>query len=50
MLLWIILVLGWLAVLLLALALFRLAGYTERKVRRLARPVAPGKEQENQTA
>ncbi len=41
MLLWIILVLGWVVVLLLALSLFRLAGYAERKVRGLARNVKP---------
>lgn len=41
MLLWIILVLGWVVVLLLALSLFRLAGYAEKKVRGLARPAKP---------
>jgi hypothetical protein len=33
--LWIILVVGWLLVLVLALTLFRVAGYTEKKVRGL---------------
>jgi hypothetical protein len=37
MLLWIILVLGWAVVLLLAISLFRLAGYADRKVRRRVR-------------
>jgi hypothetical protein len=41
MLLWIILVLGWVVVLLLALSLFRLAGYADKKVRNLARPSKP---------
>lgn len=41
MLLWIILVLGWVVVLLLALSLFRLAGYAEKKVRGLARSEKP---------
>jgi hypothetical protein len=39
MLLWIILGLGWLGILLAAVCLFRLAGYADKKVRRLsARP------------
>jgi len=41
MLLWMILVLGWIVILLLALSLFRLAGYAERKVRGLARSEKP---------
>jgi hypothetical protein len=39
MLLWVILVLGWIVVLLLAVSLFRLAGYAERKVRGRPRSV-----------
>jgi hypothetical protein len=35
MLLWVILGLGWIAVLLAAIGLFRIAGYAEKKVRRL---------------
>jgi hypothetical protein len=34
--LWIILLLGWLLVFLLAFVLFRIAGYTDKKVRSLA--------------
>ena len=36
MLLWIILGLGWLGVLFAAVCLFRIAGYADKKVRRLA--------------
>jgi hypothetical protein len=38
MLLWVILVLGWIVVLVLAVSLFRLAGYAERKMRGRPRP------------
>lgn len=41
MLLWMILVLGWIAILVLALWIFRLAGYAERKMRSLARSAKP---------
>jgi hypothetical protein len=36
MVLWIILGMGWLAILFAWISLFRLAGYTDKKVRRLA--------------
>jgi hypothetical protein len=36
MLLWIILFLGWVVILLAAVSLFRIAGYADRKMRRLA--------------
>jgi hypothetical protein len=39
--LWIILVLGWLFVLLLALSLIRIAGYTEKKIRSRAQNHRP---------
>ena len=50
MLLWIILVLGWVIVLLLAVSLFRLAGYAERKVRGRARTAVVTKEPEDRVA
>lgn len=50
MLLWIILVLGWLVVLLLAVSLFRLAGYAERKMRRRMRAAVVTKEPEDRAA
>ena len=47
--LWIILVLGWLAVLLLALFLVRIAGYAEKKMRGLAnRPRGRGNSAPNE--
>jgi hypothetical protein len=36
MLLWVILGMGWLAVLFAAVSLFRIAGYADKKMRRLA--------------
>lgn len=39
MLLWIILLTGWAAILILAISVFRLAGFAEKKMRGLARPV-----------
>jgi NADH:ubiquinone oxidoreductase subunit H len=50
MLLWIILVLGWVVVLLLAVSLFRLAAYAERKVRGRARTAVVTKEPEDRVA
>lgn len=47
MLLWVILIVGWAAVLILAISVFRLAGYAEKKVRGRNRPV---KVQEDQAA
>ena len=50
MLLWVILVLGWVVVLLLAVSLFRLAGYAEKKVRRRARSSVVTKQPEDRAA
>jgi hypothetical protein len=47
MLIWVILLIGWATVLILAISVFRLAGYAEKKMRGRVRPV---KVQENQTA
>jgi hypothetical protein len=47
MLVWVILIVGWAAVLILAISIFRLAGYAEKKVRGRIRPV---KVQEDQAA
>ncbi len=45
MLLWIILVLGWVSVLMLAIFVFRAFGYAERKVRRLTPRPRPSQEE-----
>jgi hypothetical protein len=50
MLLWIILVLGWIVVLVLAVSLFRLAGYAEKKMRGRARPTVVEKLPEDRVA
>ena len=52
MLLWIILLIGWAAILILAISVFRLAGYAEKKMRGLARPILAQaiKVQEDQAA
>jgi hypothetical protein len=50
MLLWVILVLGWIVVLVLAVSLFRLAGYAERKMRGRPRPNAVQKLPEDRAA
>ncbi|HKW74391.1 MAG TPA: hypothetical protein VJN64_02605 [Terriglobales bacterium] len=47
MLLWVILLIGWAAILILAVSVFRLAGYAEKKMRGRVRPV---KVQEDQQA
>lgn len=44
MLLWIILVVGWIAVLLLAISVFRAFGYAEKKMRALASRPRPREE------
>jgi hypothetical protein len=52
MLLWVILLIGWAAILILAISVFRLAGYAEKKMRDRVRPVLaqPIKVQEDQAA
>jgi hypothetical protein len=45
MLLWIILFLGWVVILLAAVSLFRIAGYADRKMRRLAHRPRRGEDQ-----
>jgi hypothetical protein len=45
MLLWVILGFGWVAILLAAISLFRIAGYADRKVRRLAERPRRGEDQ-----
>jgi hypothetical protein len=50
MLLWIILVLGWIIVLVLAVSLFRLAGYAEKKVRGRPRTAVVTKQSDDRAA